>query len=44
MSSRTSVARTLDLNADLGEGIATSTMHADQVDDARRSTIMSTQR
>jgi len=34
MSSRTSVARTLDLNADLGEGIATSTMHADQVDDA----------
>jgi UPF0271 protein len=34
MTSRTTVARTLDLNADLGEGIATSTLRADQVDDA----------
>ena len=34
MTSRTSVARTLDLNADLGEGIATPTMHADDLDDA----------
>ena len=34
MTDRTSLARTLDLNADLGEGVATSTLDAAQLDDA----------
>jgi UPF0271 protein len=34
MSDRRSVARTLDLNADLGEGIATSSLSAGSVDEA----------
>ncbi len=41
MTDRSSVARTLDLNADLGEGIATSTLTADAVDEALLGVVTS---
>ncbi|MFC6239185.1 LamB/YcsF family protein [Longivirga aurantiaca] len=41
MTDRTSVARTLDLNADLGEGVATSALDATQVDDALLAVVTS---
>ncbi len=41
MTDRISVARTLDLNADLVEGVATSTLDAAQVDDALLGVVTS---